>query len=180
LTFTQQTRVITRFFSQPTERHHETHLPTFGHAAKAASRFPGAHAYPRWQSGDQCPACQGSGSTGGVIQARATLPRSIRLRGAAHFTGAFPQRFRGNFFLVLARQNLPSQPACLGIVVSRKTAARAVDRASLRRLVREEFRKARPELAPVDFIVRPRRAITGAERAKARAELRTLLGRARA
>lgn len=115
-----------------------------------------------------------------MIQARATLPRVIRLRGAAHFTGVFPQRFHGSYFLVLARTIHSSQAACLGIVVSRKVAPRAVDRASLRRLVREEFRKLRQELAPVDFIVRPRRPIARVERAKARAELQSLLQRARA
>jgi ribonuclease P protein component len=173
----QQTRVITRFFSQPTERQNETHLSTFGYAAKAASRFSGAHAYPWRQGRHQCTTSQGAGPSGGVIEPRATLPRALRLRGAAQFTGRFSQRLRGHFFLVLARKSPLQLTASLGVVVSRRVAPRAVDRAVVRRLVREEFRQIRHTLPPLAFIVRARRGIPAGERVDARQELRALFGR---
>lgn len=176
----QQTRVITRFFSQPTERQHETHLSTFGDAAKATSRFSGANAYPGWQGRHQCTTSQRTGPSGGVNEPRATLPRELRLRGAAQFTGRFPQRFQGQYFLVLARKSPSQLPASLGIVVGRSVAPRAVDRAVVRRLVREEFRQIRHTLPPLAFVVRARRKIPTGERADARQELHTLFGSARA
>ena len=65
--------------------------------------------------------------------------------------------------------------ARLGIVVSRRTARRAVDRNRLKRLVRETFRRQQRELSGFDVLVRPRRVLRGEEKRAAREELRALL-----
>jgi ribonuclease P protein component len=68
--------------------------------------------------------------------------------------------------------------ARLGIVVGRRIAPRAVDRARARRVVREEFRKMRTGLGAVDIVIRVRKLISNAARAEARLEIRGLLQRA--
>ena len=106
---------------------------------------------------------------------RATLPQTTRLSGGAHFTGAFERRVAGSCFQLLARPNQTDGLARLGIVVGRRTAPRAVDRARARRVVREEFRKLRSNLGPMDIVIRVKRVIPAATRAEARQEIRTLL-----
>ncbi len=87
--------------------------------------------------------------------ARATFPRTVRLRGAAQFTGAFQRRFRSENFLLLVRTGGSKQgSARLGIVIGRKQVARAVDRARLRRNIREIFRGRRNDLGQIDVIIR--------------------------
>lgn len=44
--------------------------------------------------------------------------------------------------------------ARLGLVVGKKLLKRAVDRNRVKRVIREQFRRARPQLPPVDLIVR--------------------------
>jgi ribonuclease P protein component len=44
--------------------------------------------------------------------------------------------------------------ARLGLVVGKKLLKRAVDRNRVKRVIREQFRLARPQLPPVDLIVR--------------------------
>jgi ribonuclease P protein component len=69
--------------------------------------------------------------------------------------------------------------ACrLGIVVSKRVIPRAAVRSYCKRLAREVFRVECRELAGVDFVVRPRAAVTPALSAAARAEIRDLLHRA--
>ncbi len=87
--------------------------------------------------------------------AQATFPRTVRLRGAAQFTGAFQRRFSSDNFLLLVRSGGSKQgSARLGIVIGRRQAARAVDRARLRRNIREVFRERRNDLGPIDVVVR--------------------------
>jgi ribonuclease P protein component len=59
-------------------------------------------------------------------------------------------------FSVLARKNGTSA-ARLGLAISKKCAARAVDRNRLKRLVRESFRLNQSELTGVDIVVICRR-----------------------
>ena len=88
---------------------------------------------------------------------RATFPRDVRLKGAAQFTGAFQRRYRSENFLLLARTGGSKHgSARLGIVIGRKQRARAVDRARLRRHIRETFRVRRNDLGNVDLIVKYR------------------------
>lgn len=88
---------------------------------------------------------------------RATFPSEVRLKGAAQFTGAFQRRYRSQNFLLLVRSGGSKQgSARLGMVIGRKQVARAVDRARLRRNIREVFRGQRNDLGRIDVIVRYR------------------------
>ena len=88
---------------------------------------------------------------------RASLRGEVRLRGAAQFTGAFQRRYRSQNFLLLVRSGGSKQgSARLGIVIGRRQLARAVDRARLRRNIREIFRGQRNDLGQIDVIVRYR------------------------
>jgi ribonuclease P protein component len=69
-----------------------------------------------------------------------------------------------------------SGPARLGIIVSRKALARAVERNRVKRLVRETFRACGHELPPTDVVVLVRSACRRTSAASARASLATLLG----
>lgn len=110
-----------------------------------------------------------------MIQPRPKLPRLARLRGGAHFTGAFSARRQGRFFIVLARNNPAGKAARLGIVIGRRVAPKAVARSAMKRLVREVFRHLRSDLGTADFVVRVRRAAVRDEMVEARGELQRLL-----
>lgn len=110
-----------------------------------------------------------------MTQPRPKLPRLARLRGGAHFTGAFPARRQGRFFIVLVRNNPGGESARLGIVIGRRTAPSAVARSAMKRLVREVFRHLRGNLGTTDFVVRVRRPAIGEEMVEARRELQGLL-----
>jgi ribonuclease P protein component len=64
----------------------------------------------------------------------------------------------------------PSNPPRLGLAVSRKAAARAVDRNRLKRLTRECFRNS-PDLPVMDMVVMPRPAARSADSSTLRASL---------
>jgi ribonuclease P protein component len=93
-----------------------------------------------------------------------------RLHSAAEFGRVFaePLRSGDRYFTVLARQS--GRPvARLGLTVSRRTAKRAVDRNTLKRLARESFRQLR--LPTLDFVVLARAGAAEAERAALRLSL---------
>lgn len=77
-----------------------------------------------------------------------------RLSTAADYGRVFRRaaRSRDRYFTVLARENTHGAPR-LGLAISRKCARRAVDRNRIKRVVRESFRRAAPQLAAVDFVV---------------------------
>lgn len=55
--------------------------------------------------------------------------------------------------MVMARPNQAGHPR-LGMVITKRLLARAVDRNRVKRCVRERFRQAMPELPACDFVVR--------------------------
>jgi ribonuclease P protein component len=81
--------------------------------------------------------------------------RDARLVRPAEFERVFAdnQRARTDSLLVMARPNDLGLPR-LGMVISKRLLARAVDRNRVRRCVRERFRQASPQLPPCDFVVR--------------------------
>tara|TARA_R110002073_G_scaffold44946_7_gene124370 strand:+ start:532 stop:894 length:363 start_codon:yes stop_codon:yes gene_type:complete len=80
--------------------------------------------------------------------------KSMRLLSTTDFRQVFSagKRYRGNEFTVIARANDLDLPR-LGLAISRRSAARAVDRNRLKRLVRENFRTSAVRLHPVDIVV---------------------------
>lgn len=83
-----------------------------------------------------------------------TLSKGVRLRTLKDFQRVYqsPQKFRKKGFLVLTSPN-DLQVARLGISISKKKIARAVDRNRLKRLIRESFRLNRLDLPHIDLIV---------------------------
>ncbi|MEA3274020.1 MAG: ribonuclease P protein component [Pseudomonadota bacterium] len=63
-------------------------------------------------------------------------------------------------FTVLARRT-DTEPARLGLAISKKCARRAVDRSRLKRVVRESFRRHRADLYGLDLVVLCRRDAVG-------------------
>lgn len=154
----------------------EAHLSAVENPPQPHPWFPGAHENAWWSRCHQCPSGQGPCAPGGVTQPRPRLPRLARLRGGAQFTGAFSNRRHGRYFIVLTRNNPGGTAARLGIVISRRTAPRAVARSTMKRMVREVFRHLRSNLGTTDFVVRVRRPAVGEEISQARGELQNLLG----
>jgi ribonuclease P protein component len=169
----------TRLFHTPRlENNYEAHLPAVEDATTTSSWLPRAHAHPGWPRGHQCPASERASPPQRVSVARATFPRSVRLRGAAQFTGAFQRRFRSDNFLLLVRSGGSKEgSARLGIVIGRRQAARAVDRARLRRGIREVFRGRRNDLGQIDVVIRFRGPSAARVDSAMRAELMDLLER---
>lgn len=84
-----------------------------------------------------------------------SFPRSLRLVNGSQFQAVFnrPQwRVADRQFLILARSNGEDRPR-LGLVIGRRNARRAVDRAAIKRRAREQFRLRQKDLAGLDLIV---------------------------
>lgn len=87
----------------------------------------------------------------------AGLPREARIRRAGDFAvlRQASGRLGGRCFSVRYRKNDVGQ-ARLGLAISKRVSKRAVDRNRIKRLVRESFRRARPQLPSVDLMVMAR------------------------
>ena len=96
----------------------------------------------------------------------------LRLSGAADYRHVFQAATRsgGSGLVLLARANHNAHPR-LGLAISRKCAARAVQRNRIKRLSREAFRRLQHELGGVDFIVLGRRGLAD----RSNKEIRALL-----
>lgn len=82
-----------------------------------------------------------------------TFPPTCRLTEPRQFRSVFAEsrRFGGAGLVLLFRPNGLSR-ARLGLAISKKCARRAVDRARLKRIVRESFRLNRSRLAGQDIV----------------------------
>jgi ribonuclease P protein component len=163
------------FHASYRSKSNETHLSAVENPPQPHPWFPGAHENAWWSRRHQCPPSQGPCAPGGVTQPRSRLPRPARLRGGAHFTGAFSERRQGRYFIVVTRNNPGGKAARLGIVIGRRTAPSAVARSAMKRMVREVFRHLRSHLGTTDFVVKVRRPAIGEEIYQARGELQSLL-----
>jgi len=104
-----------------------------------------------------------------------TLPLSRRIRQRIDFEQAFSaQRFTNKWFIIYVRKN---EQGCsrLGLVVSKKTMAKAVTRNFAKRLVREVFRCNFSAEQSLDVVVRARRKIGQENSAEGRLALTQLL-----
>lgn len=105
----------------------------------------------------------------------------LRLRQASEFDAVFANRrvLRGALFDLHYRPN-GGASARLGLVIAKRFARRAVWRNAMKRVGREVFRFARPDLPPMDLLLRlakPVPGITGESRAAWRADIGALLAR---
>lgn len=88
-----------------------------------------------------------------------TLPLSRRIRQRTDFEQAFrAERFTNKWFIIYVRKN---EHGCsrLGLVVSKKTMAKAVTRNFAKRLIREVFRCNFSAEQSLDVVVRAKRQI---------------------
>ncbi|WP_090353413.1 ribonuclease P protein component [Dyella sp. 333MFSha] len=110
----------------------------------------------------------------------AAMPRDARLRRAADFAAlrTVSGRLGGRCFLLRFGNN-DVDTARLGLAISKRCSKRAVDRNRIKRLAREAFRLARPDLPPVDILVMAKDIAVKETGAALLAELETLLRRIR-
>lgn len=92
-----------------------------------------------------------------------------RLRTKRDFDRVFaqPRRSRSRYFSVLSRPNTVGY-ARLGLAVSRRVDPRAVGRNRIKRVVRESFRHALPDLPAADVVVIAQHAAANAGNADLR------------
>ena len=83
---------------------------------------------------------------------------------------ARPTRSADAYFTVLAAVS-EQRSARLGLAISKKQVARAVDRNRLKRLIRESFRQHLEELCGLDLVVMARRSALGIDNARLRGSL---------
>lgn len=140
---------------------HEAHLPTVQDAPRAASRLSRALENARRTQG-AARAARSRPSPDRVVtvvaapQKRFVLDAARKLRQKAEFERLLRQGERrvleGYTFFVERR---PAGKPRLGILISRKHAAAAVDRNRIKRCIREAFRLEQEQLGPMDVLVRP-------------------------
>ena len=107
----------------------------------------------------------------------AGFPRSARVRAGADFERIFKDGRRVADPL-LSLHCLPGEiPARLGLAVSRKVDPRAVGRNRIKRVLREQFRALRAELAPGSYVAVARLPARTAEAQALRSALIALLHR---
>ncbi len=113
-----------------------------------------------------CPRGPSQGATVLHLPQRCTLPKALRLRKSAEFREAFdggPQWPARTLVLWVRRE--PDSSGRVGVVASKRTFRRAVDRNRARRLLREAFRHQRHHLRQdVDLVLLARRRILKAHR----------------
>ncbi len=121
----------------------------------------------------------GPGTPSGARLARGA--RRYRLAGVGAFDAVFrsARRLDGEHLQLLA---VPAsrEPGRAGLAVGTKALPLAVDRNRVRRLLREELRRARPDIEASDVILRLKRGCPRAEFPRVAAEARALLDALRA
>ncbi len=88
------------------------------------------------------------------------FPKRLRLLSRADYGGVFAdaKAVSDDSFTILCRPNELGYPR-LGLAISKKMLARAVDRNRIKRVVRETFRLRAISLGGCDFVVMARRGI---------------------
>ena len=110
--------------------------------------------------------------------ATAGFPRLARVRAKAEFDRVFGEGRRVADPLLSLHLLADSQPARLGLAVSRKVDPHAVGRNRIKRVMRDVFRKIRGQLAPGAYVLVARVPAGKAENADLRATFLRLLQRA--
>src|SRR3546814_10949631 len=108
----------------------------------------------------------------------ARFPRQVRVRARAEFDRAFQQGRRTASPLFSLHFVAGPPPARLGLAVSRKVDPHAVGRNRIKRVLRDAFRRLRPQLADGDYVVVARKAAADSENKVLREDFMSLLKRA--
>ncbi|MCD9027924.1 ribonuclease P protein component [Luteimonas sp. BDR2-5] len=93
----------------------------------------------------------------------ARFPREARVRLRAEFDRVFADARRTATPLLAVHLLREPGQARLGLAVSRKVDKRAVGRNRIKRVLREQFRRLRPQLVPGCYVVVARPAAAGAD-----------------
>ena len=145
----------------------EAYLSAVQDAPRAPSRVPRPESHGWWARGAACASGAWSqapgvvGSPSGVLGGRKRARRyglgpERRLTQSTVFVGLLRQGKRrtiGGFTFYLAWRE--DGPPRLGILVTRKHSARAVERNRLKRRIREAFRLEQESFGALDVLVRP-------------------------
>jgi ribonuclease P protein component len=158
----------------------ETYISTEQNQACPPARFSRPHGHRIGSGHHQCPPGQGPQTSGSdqqqlidAVPGQQGFTRSMRLVKGAQFKRVFDQRrVHGNQLFRI--HFAPAESARLGIAVSRRVSARAVDRNRIRRQIRESFRLQRPALEAMDYVVLARPAAATASNAELRDALNQL------
>lgn len=104
--------------------------------------------------------------------------KQYRLLKTDEFSSVFNFRrsYSHGFFQVYSKP-FDSDHARLGLVVAKKVAKAAVDRNTMKRIIREWFRLHRPDLLPFDLVVRVRQPFNHAHTHEAWQQLDVLMAR---
>lgn len=159
-------RSNTPLFPQP--QIHEANLSTLEDAARAASRVSRPQPHAGRSRGVACPAREGPQAhralgpeilrqvAGRAGPARFRFGADRRLAKSADFERLLREGRRetaSGFTFYHARR--AAGPPRLGILVSRRHAARATERNAIKRSIREAFRIEQEHMGPIDVLVRP-------------------------
>ena len=141
-------------FSSKFSPDYETHIPTKPRKAQTHPRFPGQNVDSRRSPDSEAASGQGSRAAFPLTPATQAFTRSRRLLVAADFDRVFQRSKRSadRYFTVLFRPNGLEYPR-VGLAIAKKRVRRAVDRNRIKRLIRESFRQAQQDIAPVDLVV---------------------------
>lgn len=108
----------------------------------------------------------------------ARFPRHARVRARAEFDRVFRDGRRTASPLLALHLLADAQPARLGLAVSRKVDPHAVGRNRIKRVLRDAFRKLRPQLTPGAYVVVARNAAAASDNQALRDGFTSLLQRA--
>jgi ribonuclease P protein component len=116
----------------------------------------------------------------GVVpsQSDQRFPRQARVRARAEFDLVFKQGRRTATPLLALHWLRDAAPPRLGLAVSRKVSASAVERNRIKRNLRETFRRLRPGLSPGAYVVVARNGASGQAAASLSGALTDALRRA--
>lgn len=103
------------------------------------------------------------------------FPASHRIRQSVEFEQAFRNKSLTNKWFSIHVIENKNEFARLGMVVSKRTMPKSVDRNYAKRLIREIFRFNSSSLPPIDFVVRIRRKLTKTAAIEARTALLQLM-----
>lgn len=147
------------------EQADEAHLPTIHDATQADSRISCPQPHRRWPCGAARAARSRAQAARGLVRSGACrIAASWRASASARIAGLRGTPDSRNCCAAAcdaASWDSPytarraEGPARLGVMVTRKHAARATERNRLKRCIREAFRLEQAGLGPLDVLVRP-------------------------